>query len=309
MSTATPAVRSGGPLKHALEQAMSRIDRVLPKHLTPERMVQIAATLAYRNPRLQECDPNSIVAAVIQASELGLDISTAMGEAYLIPRYNSRARVTECQFQPGYRGLVKLARQSGEIALIRSSLVLAGDVLSVRYTPDLEFLHEPVFAGGGRREVTHAYAYAKLTNGERLVEVMDLAEIEAIHQRSESYRKAQRDNKPEDGPWATDWGEMARKTALKRICKGLPRSVELARAIEADDEPYRALVVPASDAPRLPGRGVKALEQRLAPPRAEPEFAADQGVEKPLRSEADDELDRPDGDPEFATRGDAYEGD
>jgi recombination protein RecT len=237
------------------DAAVERVAKVVPRHLSPERVVQVASAMVYRTPGLQKCDPNSVLAAVLQASELGLDISPAMGEAYLIPRWNGKSQSNECQFQPGYKGLVKLALQSGQVAMLQARLVREGEPFTYRYTPDLEFLHEPSLTG--QAPVVAVYAYAKLANGETMIEVMTADEVESIRARSQAGKT---------GPWVTDWNEMARKTALKRICKALPRSLELARAIEADDSDYRdrpASVV--SRPPRGPrARGVAGLSHVLA---------------------------------------------
>lgn len=233
MSTAIASRNGNGPAKPAvvvlLEQARDRLDAALPRHLTPERVLQVVQTLYFRTPKLQECPPESIVMAVMQASELGLDLSPVMGEAYLIPRWNSKASMRECQFEPGYKGLVKLARQSGDVGSIRAELVREDDPFVYRYTPDLELHHQPIV--GSEAPVIAVYAVAKLGNGERLAAVLSTAEVEAIRGRSKS---------GDSGPWVTDWGEMAKKTAVKRLCKMLPRSLELATAIDADDASYRA---------------------------------------------------------------------
>jgi recombination protein RecT len=276
-------------LKALLEKQLGNLQDALPRHMTAERLAQVVGTLVYRTPKLQECDPLSILASVKQAASLGLDLAPNMMEAYLIPRWNKNTKSNECTFQPGYRGLLKLALQSGEIASVRTALVREGDAFLCRWTPDLEFLHEPVHGARGGA-ITHVYSYAKLKNGERLVEVMDADEIEAFHQRSEGYRTAQAKGWAETGPWVTDWPEMARKTVLKRHCKSLPRSLELAAAIEADDEPYRrAEAIDVTPRPgALPGRGAAGLAGRLGAPPApepEPEFEAGEGVARPVYSE------------------------
>ncbi len=255
------------------DAAIERVAKVAPKHLSPERVVQVAATMVYRTPGLQKCDPNSILSAVIQAAELGLDISPAMGEAYLIPRWNAKAGVTECQFQPGYKGLIKLARQSGQIALIQARLVREGERFEYRYTPDLEFLHEPIISGDA--PVVAVYAYAKLASGDTVIEVMTAEEVEAIRNRAQAGKS---------GPWVTDWNEMAKKTVLKRICKSLPRSLDLARAIEIDDGDYATGTV-VSAPPRRQGTGVKGLVSHLAERRKPP------AIEPPTPTPADDDAD------------------
>jgi recombination protein RecT len=246
-----------------LEGQSERIAKALPKHLTPERLIQVVTQIVHRSEKLQRCHPSSILAAVIQASTLGLDLAPVMGEAYLIPRYNKESKAEECHFQVGYRGLAKLARNSGGVAYVKAMLVHERDAFSYRYTPDLEFCHVP-HLGTGRGGVTHAYAVAKLATGEHLIEVMDAEELEAIHRRSEGYKNSLKYQEEEKGPWVTDRGEMMKKSALKRLAKSLPMSPELADAIDIDNADYTDEPLPARVGARLPARrGVAGLRQQL----------------------------------------------
>src|SRR4029077_1454863 len=103
-----------------LQAWLPEIKRALPKHLNADRMSRIALTAFRRTPKLAECDPRSVFAAVIQASQLGLEPDT-LGRSYLIP-YEKRAQVNgqwktvavECQFVPGWKGLVDLMNRSRE---------------------------------------------------------------------------------------------------------------------------------------------------------------------------------------------------
>lgn len=244
-----PAIRtSPNAMKDTLLQARDRLEAVLPRHLTPERMATLVSTMMFRTPKLQECDSGSILAAVVQASSLGLELLPSLCEAFLIPRWNSQAKCMECQFQPGYQGLRKLAMNSGKLALLEARIVRQDDEFAVDYDPDLRFLHRPAL--GSDAPIVAVYSFAKLANGERSVEVMTTDQVEEIHRRGEGYRNAIKYGEPEKGPWVTDWSEMARKTVLKRHTKSLPRSVELAEAIYADDAEYRDR--PAIDARAIP---------------------------------------------------------
>lgn len=263
-----PAQQSDGrSIKAVLAAAGDRLAAVLPKHLTPERTIQVVSTMVWKTPKLQNCHPDTIIAAVIEASELGLDLSRASGEAWLVP-YGS-----ECQFQPGYKGLCKLAYQGGFVAYIEARLVHRDDVFEVCYSPDLAMRHIPDI--GGDSPVVGVYAVAKLTSGDRLFEHLTVAEVEAVRRRSRAGN---------NGPWVTDWNEMAKKTAIRRVVKTLPKSPQLLRAIEADEAEYTEAGIVSPPPAQLDG-----LRSRLGiDPPPEPEFQASEGVERPLRSEADD---------------------
>jgi recombination protein RecT len=285
-------------MRKMLEGAKDRLVAALPRHLSAERMIQVVSTMIYRTPRLAECDRASVFAAVMQSGELGLDLSPAMGEAYLIPRWNGKARVLECQFQPGYRGLVKLAMQSGGVANIHAEIVREGDVFEWWHADGgLHYRHVPE-AWNDDRPVIGVYAIAKRTNGEIIGSRMSVREVEAIRSRSQAGGA---------GPWVSDWNEMARKTILRRLCKALPQSTELSRAIEADEAEYRegprVVVSAPPGAPQLQQPQQSRSEQligMLTGATPEPAYEAEHGVKEPVRSEApapaEDNNDWPDAD-------------
>lgn len=244
----------GPALAGLLSHLEPKLERVLPKHLTPTRLTQVLSTMIYKAPDLQRCTKDSVILGIMTAAELGLDLAPSSGEAYLVPYWNSKVGAKEAQFQPGYKGLVKLARQSGEIASLRAEVVREGEEFVYAFTPDLEFRHVPAL--GSTAEVVAAYAVAKLRNGEYQIAVLTVDEIEAIRRRSKAGK---------DGPWVTDWIEMAKKTAIRRLCKLLPRSLELDRAIEADEVEYeQGPSVVVSRPPGVVARGSAALASRLA---------------------------------------------
>lgn len=206
--------------------AKKQILTALPKHLTADRFARIAMTEVRKNPKLGECDPMSFLGAVIQCAQLGLEPGSGLGHAYLIPFWNSRAKVSEVQFIPGYRGLIDLARRSGQIESITARVVHANDQFRYQYGDDERIEHMPYEgADEDAGPITHVYAIARLKGGGIQREVMTRTQIERTRGRSKN-------NNP---VWDTDFDEMARKTVVRRICKYLPLSPEMARAIEADD--------------------------------------------------------------------------
>lgn len=227
-STAIAATGPSAEVQQYLRQRIAELATACPTHLTPERLIQVACICVYRTPKIAQCDKASILAAIVEAGSLGLDLSPNRGEGYLIPRWNKNAGALECQFQPGYRGLAKLVRNSGA-PFIQSRLVHAKDKFRYWHEDDvLHLIHEPcIEAAPGI--VAHVYCLVKLAGGDRLIEVMTRADVEDIRRRSE---------RPDSGPWAEQWGEMAKKTVLKRLCKSLDQSPELARAIEVDNREY-----------------------------------------------------------------------
>lgn len=205
-----------------LKSMEGEIARALPKHLSVERLTRVALTQVRLIPELQACDQMSFLAAIMQAAQLGLEPGVN-GQCYLIPFNNHRTGHKEVQFIAGYKGLLDVARRSGQIKSITSKVVYENDTFDITFGLEEKFEHKPALANRGKAVLV--YAYAHLTDGGFQAEVMTLEEIEAIRKRSKAGTS---------GPWVTDWAEMARKTALRRLCKLLPASVELMDLMDAD---------------------------------------------------------------------------
>lgn len=236
-------------LMDLFDQRRESIKALLPKHLTPERMLKIALSTTARTPALLACTPQSIVLAVMQAAELGLEPGGLLGEAYLVP-YK-----TEAKLIVGYRGLVSLARRSGTMASIEAHVVRANDVFDLEYGLDPKLTHRPNLSGEPG-DVVCAYAVARFKDGSRQVDVMTRTEINAIRDRSKAAG---------EGPWVTDFAEMAKKTVVRRLCKMLPLSPELQKAIAHENRVDENIAAPVFDVD---------IVMDVEPPAPEPDKAA-----------------------------------
>lgn len=288
MSTqALRTVATGQPAKPTNFPAMldtykGEIARALPRHLNADTMARIALTCFRMNPKLGECQPASVFASVIQASQLGLRPGL-MGECYLIPYKD------QCTLQLGYQGLLELVRRSGLVESIGAYLVHERDTYQVRFGTEPGVEHTP-FLDGDRGAVKFGYAVAHIKGGGKHVEVMTLAEIQRIRDRSQNVKNAKRFNK--ETPWDTDFEEMARKTLIRRICKYLPKSNELALAMALDDAAGRgAQNLSVDDAiagtfvpPAIEGEATDKGDERIAPADL-PESGADPFVADMERAE------------------------
>lgn len=214
-----------GMLKGLLDKAMPQIRLALPKHMTAERMLRVALTAAQRNPDLLKCDQLSFVGSVVQASQLGLEPDGILGHAYLVPFNNSQTGRKEVQLIAGYKGLIDLARRSGHVTSISAHVVYEKDEFTFVYGID-EKLHHVPHMKGDRGEPVAVYAVAKMKDGGYAFDVMSKAEVEKIRASSKQANK---------GPWKDHWGEMARKTAIRRLVKYLPLSPELQKAVSLDE--------------------------------------------------------------------------
>lgn len=209
-----------------LAKAAPAIKDVVPKHLTPERMIKLVAASASRQPEILECTPLSIVQSLIIASSAGLELNTPLGMAYLVAYKNNKTQTREAQLIIGYRGLLELARRSGMLSSIEAHVVHERDGFEIKFGFDPKLDYEPYLGAGDAGAPIAVYAAAHLKDGGRQMEVMRIADVEKIRARSKAGNY---------GPWVTDYEEMCKKTVLKRLCKLLPMSIEMSAAVAADN--------------------------------------------------------------------------
>ena len=211
----------------------------LPKNLTADRLIRIVLTECRKTPELRRCNQASFFGAVLQCAQLGLEPGSALGHCYLLPYGNGKAKdgLPNCQLIIGYRGMIDLARRSGQIVSINAYCVHQADefVYELGLHPDIK--HRPS-AMADRGPVTYVYAVAQLQGGGVQFEVMSRAEIEAVRSQSKAGTR---------GPWVTHWEEMARKTVVRRLFKYLPVSTEALRAVEVDEKSDRGEAVTETD--------------------------------------------------------------
>ncbi|MDE9455687.1 recombination protein RecT [Xenorhabdus bovienii] len=223
----------------------SQLANALPKHLTAERMIRIVTTEIRKNPDLGLCNRDSFIGAVVQCAQLGLEPGNALGHAYLLPfKKNKRnsdgtwvVERIDVQLIIGYRGMIDLARRSGQIVSISARAVREGDRFHYEYGLSETLTHVP--CGNDDAPVSHVYAVARLKDGGTQFEVMSRQQINKVAAQSKSV-KTNKDgsiNLAETySPWATHWEEMAKKTAIRKIFKYLPVSIEIQKAVVLDEK-------------------------------------------------------------------------
>lgn len=224
-----------GNVKAFFESQKSTLAAVLPKHVGADRMLKIALGALRTTPKLMQARTDTLLGAIIQCAQLGLEPNTPLGHAYLIPFANSSKNITEVQIVFGYKGLIDLARRSGQIVSIAAHEVREHDHFEYEYGLDEKLVHRPCLTGD-RGEVTAFYAVAKLVGGGYAFEVMSKADVIAIRDASQGWKTAVRYKKEAQSPWGAHFVEMGRKTVLRRLFKFLPVSIELATAATLDSK-------------------------------------------------------------------------
>lgn len=221
-STNTPAQQKPSTIFNMLEQYKSQIALALPKHLTADRMARIVTTEIRKNPALLKCNQISLFGAVIQCSQLGLEPGNNLGHAYLLPFK------TDVQLIIGYRGMIDLARRSGQILSINVYEVFDTDEFDVAFGLEPNIIHKRDIKTGGSGNLIAVYAVAKLKDGGTQFEVMTTKQVDKIREQSQAA-------KSNYSPWKTHYNEMAKKTVIRRLFKYLPVSIEIQQAVTLDE--------------------------------------------------------------------------
>lgn len=226
-------------IAHLLKVKHSEIAKMLPKHLNAERLLKVAQIAATTTPALAKCDVASLVGAIGQCAQMGLEPNTVLGHAYLVP-FNTKRKdvdgnerwVNSVQVIIGYKGLIDLARRSGQIVSIAAHEVCANDEFELVYGLDEKLNHTPAMEERG--PIIGFYAVAKLKDGGHAFEFMSRMQVEAIRDASQGWQQAIKFKKTDIHPWKKDFPEMGRKTVIRRLAKYLPLSVEFQTAAALD---------------------------------------------------------------------------
>ncbi|MBP0970321.1 MAG: recombinase RecT [Oscillospiraceae bacterium] len=209
-----------------IDRMQGEIKKALPSVLTPERFTRMVLSALSRNPALGNCTPQSFMAAMMTAAQLGVEPNTPLGQAYLIP-YNNHGKM-EVQFQLGYKGLIDLAYRSGEVEIIQAHVVYENDEFDFEYGLDAGLKHKP--AQGDRGEPVYVYGVFKTKDGGYGFEVMSM---EDVRKHAAKYSPSVRANR--SSPWQTNFEEMAKKTTLIKALKYAPLKTDFVRAANSDE--------------------------------------------------------------------------
>lgn len=222
-----------------IEVMKPAIQAALPSVMTPERFSRITLSALSANPKLKECTPQSFLGAMMTAAQLGLEPNTPLGQAYLIP-FRNHGRM-ECQFQLGYKGLIDLSYRSGEVSIIQAHAVYENDDFQYELGLDPTLRHVP--AKSNRGKPIAYYAMFKTKDGGYGFQVMSMEDVKShAQQYSKSYG---------NGPWQTNFDEMAKKTVLKKVLKYAPLKSDFVRGISQDSTIKKEISADMADIPDM----------------------------------------------------------
>lgn len=164
----------------------------------------------------------SVVNAVTNIAAIGISLNPAKKQAYLVPRDGKIC------LDISYIGLMDLAMNTGAIRWAQSELVYTSDNFALNGF-DKPPTHSYNPFSKDRGEVIGVYVVVKTADGDYLTETMSVDEVNAIRDRSSAWKAWI--SKQKSCPWVTDWGEMAKKTCVKRAYKYWPKTERLEEAI------------------------------------------------------------------------------
>jgi len=197
-----------------------------------------------KNPRLQECNIESVQNAVVNVAAVGLTLNPADGYAYLVPEYSKALRGQECQLRISFKGLVKIATDTGAINYVKAEIVKENDTFTYNGPCDKPTHSMDPFKERGN--TVGVYCIAKTKNDEYLTDIMNIEDITKIQNCAKT-----------KNVWENWFDEMAKKAIIKRASKQWPKteaSSVLHKAVEVIneteggyDDPFLALEKTAAD--------------------------------------------------------------
>jgi recombination protein RecT len=205
-----------------LEASKVSIAKMLRKRIDIDQFVKIAVTAASKNPKLLDCDKQSFLIAIMDAAQMGLEPDGPMKHGNLIPFGN------KVVFMPQYFGLLQILYDTNRLKHVMCDVVREGDTFQYEsgFGENIQLRH--IRAAGPEQPATFVYAGVEMKDGTRFLSVMTAEEVEQVRKNysKESNSKA----------WTKSWGEMAKKTVIKRLYKMLPKTKALTKAIDIDNE-------------------------------------------------------------------------
>jgi len=219
-----------------VEKHKGQLEKALPRQFSAERFSRVFLTAIRMNPKLKQADFYSLLGAMMESAQLGLEPNTPLGHCYIIPYNDNRTKKINAQFQMGYKGLIDLAHRSRQYRKLVARAVDEADRFEYAYGLDEYLSHKPSDKPTGNK--VYYYAQYELDNGGRSFIVWSK---DQVLQHAKRYSKSF-DNK--DSAWQTAFDQMACKTVLIDLLRYAPKSVEVSRAASLDN---RALSVNPDD--------------------------------------------------------------
>lgn len=241
-------------LRDPAQQA--QIAAALPSVIPADHFIRMVTTVIKHSPDLQVCTTTSLLGACMHAASLGLEPGP-LEHCYFLPFRDNKANEMRVQFILGYKGMIELARRSGQL----SGTV---EVMTVRQGDDYEFelglepilRHRPAEVKG---ETICYWGLARFVEGGFYMREVWPWEIDEHRARSSA---------PNSPAWRNDFDSMAHKTVVRIMWPLLPKSTQMARAVQTDGAVIASFDQVRNDAVDTTAQDVTAQDRAEEPPPA-----------------------------------------
>ncbi|MCD2263265.1 recombination protein RecT [Dietzia aurantiaca] len=221
------AARNGGgapaTLSDQIRNMQDQFQLAMPRGAEASQLVRDALTCVRQTPQLADCDPATVFGALMTCAQLGLRPGV-LGHAWLLP-FRNKGQL-QAQLVVGYQGMVELAHRSGQIKSLIARTVYANDTFDVDYGLEDRLVHKPTMRGPKGEAIAY-YAIAKFNSGGHAFYVMG-------HDEMLEYKD--KNTRAKFGPWVDHFEQMAHKTCVRQLAKWMPKSTDMAVAVDADEK-------------------------------------------------------------------------
>lgn len=224
LSTKAAVAKTNPTVKDLVEAQKPAIERQLAGAMNSDAFIRAVLSEIGKTPALAQADPATLLGGVMLAAQLRLEIGAGMGEFWLTPRKDKGRQI--CLPMIGYQGYIKLALRSEFVVNVQAFIVREGD--------------EFTYGANAERGMFYEWKPRDFEESRTPIGVVATARMRAggttwAYLTAEQVLK-RRPHYWESTPWKTDTDEMWKKTAVRALAKYLPKSTDLGRAIEADEQ-------------------------------------------------------------------------
>jgi recombination protein RecT len=230
----------GLTLAQQIENKASLFQSALPSGMEARQLIRDCMSVLRATPRLLQCSPESVMGALMTSAQLGLRPGV-LGESYLLPFRNWRKsreekrEIYEAAFVAGYKGLKKLAFQSGLVTRVHAYTVHQRDWFDISYGTSASLEHKPYLGDEHPGEPRGYYSTVAYVSGSPDFHYMSKQEIE---RHRDKYALQRDSNRKVVGVWVSEFTAMAHKTTFRQLTTWMPLSTDqhpiLAAALVAD---------------------------------------------------------------------------
>ena len=258
----SPMVRADALWKlHNMPTLFGMIEKSWPGDRKPSERKERTAALIQQaivhitnaNPAVREkilrCTGDSVLQSLSDTAALDLTLHKATGEVYLVP-YGAC-----CTAMVGYQGFIKLIMRTGSVASLTVHAVYEGEHFKPYAGTDPRIEHEVrVDVDRADSKIIAVYTVVHHLQGPPSATYMNRDEINRVRAAS----------KAKDGPWKYWYGEMAKKSVIRRGRKTIPLRTDqmpgqiLLRALDMDNRDFGLIQGEATEASRQFGRNLHA---------------------------------------------------